>query len=696
MATTNGAQRQTRDGVTVWRGSPILPFPPFLPFLPILLLLTASIAEGHVIRLRIERREVVLNGAPFGAAGPYEKLVGKVDFGLDPGDPANDAIVDLKLAPRNARGEVEASADFYLLKPVDPRRGNGRLFYEVGNRGGKAMLVTFQKATGSPDPTSAAEFGDGALMRQGFTLLWMGWQWDVPERAGVMRMSMPIATENGKRITGLVRGNFILNERAQTAPVADRNHLAYAPVDPNSAVNVMTVRDDPTGKGQIIARAKWRFVDGGTVSLDGGFEPGRIYDVVYRTADPRVVGVGLSGTRDLISFLKYDTSPENPSPGLTSAMGWGVSQSGRFLRHFLYQGFNRDEKGRRVFDGVFDQVGGSGRGSFNHRFGQASRDALQYFNILFPVDLFPFTDGPETDPETGITDSLLARAEQSGTAPKLFHLLTNSEYFNRAGSLVHTDPTGTKDADLPANTRVYMIASAPHGPGPFPPASNRGGGMVGRATLNPLNYSAAVRALFRALDRWVVDDVAPPPSAYPRFSDGTLTSPDRAGWPAVPGFDLPQQPLRAFHLNFGPDWSKGIVSVEPPEVGKPFVVRVPAVDTDGNVRAGIRLPDIAVPLATHAGWNYRDASIGAPDRLAGEIGSYIPFAKTRADRDRSHDPRLSIEERYRNRDEYIGRVTAATLDLVERGYVLQEDVADLLKHAVEHYNFATTAKTASQ
>ncbi len=348
-----------------------------------------------------------------------------------------------------------------------------------------------------------------------------------------------------------------------------------------------------------------------------------------------------------------------------------------------------------MLDGVFDQVGGSGRGSFNHRFGQASRDALQHFNILFPVDLFPFTDGPSTDPETGITDSLLARAERTGTAPKIFHLLTNSEYFNRAGSLVHTDPTGARDADLPANTRVYMIASAPHGNGPFPPASNRaGGGLVGRATLNPLNYSAAVRALFRALDRWVADDVAPPASAYPRIADGTLTAPDRAGWPAVPGFDLPQQPLRAFHLNFGPDWSKGIVSVEPPEVGKPFVVKVPAVDADGNVRAGIRLPDIAVPLATQAGWNYRDASIGAPDRLAGEIGSYIPFAKTRADRERAHDPRLSIEERYRNRDEYIGRIAAAALDLVERGYVLQEDVADLLKRAVDHYNFAT--KTASQ
>jgi hypothetical protein len=658
----------------------------------VMLMLAASAVDARVVRLRIERREAVLNGRPFGAAGPYEKLVGKVDFGLDPALPRNGEIVDLKLAPRNARGEVESSADFYMLKPVDPRRGNGRLFYEVGNRGGKAILATFQKAVGSADPTTEAEYGDGALMRQGFTLLWLGWQWDVPERAGTMRMEMPIATDNGRRITGIVRGNFILNERAETASVADRNHKAYPVLDPNSADNFMTVRDDPVAKGQVVPRARWRFVDEGTVALEGGFEPGRIYDVVYRSADPRVLGCGLAGVRDLVSFMKYDTSGENPMPDLRWAIGWGVSQSGRFLRHFLYQGFNEDEQGRRVFDGVFDQVGGAGRGSFNHRFGQASRDALQHFNILFPVDLFPFTDGPSTDPESGLTDSLLGRAERTGTAPKIVHLLTNSEYFNRAGSLVHTDPTGTKDADLPANTRVYMIASAPHGPGPFPPASNRGGGMVGRAPLNPLNYSPAVRALFRALDRWVAADVAPPPSAYPRIADGTLTAPSRAGWPAVPGFALPQQPLRAFHLNFGPDWPKGIVSVEPPEIGKPFVVSVPAVDADGNGRAGIRLPDIAVPLATHAGWNYRDQSIGAPDRLAGEIGSYIPFARTKAERDRAGDPRLSIEERYRSRDEYVGKFAAAALDLVRKGYLLDEDIVDLLKHAVEHYDWTTGRK----
>ena len=358
------------------------------------------------------------------------------------------------------------------------------------------------------------------------------------------------------------------------------------------------------------------FVDQETVSLAGGFEAGRIYDVVYRASSPRVVGVGLAGTRDFVSFLKDGNRSDNPTPGIRWAIAWGVSQTGRFLRHFLYQGFNEDERGRRVFDGVFDQVGGAGRGSFNHRFGQASRDALHHFNILYPVDMFPFADERETDPETGESDGLLSRAERSGTVPKLFHLLTNSEYFNRAGSLVHTTPDGLRDAELPATTRIYMIASAPHVVGAFPPAANTDADLAGQAPMNPLDYAAPIRALVRALDRWVVDDVPPPPSRYPRISDGTLTRADQSGWPKIPGVAMPVDPMPAYRLDFGPEWSRGIVSYEPPKVGKPFTVLVPAVDRDGNDRAGIRLPEIEVPLATQKGWNFRQSEHRSP-RSAG-------------------------------------------------------------------------------
>ncbi len=582
-------------------------------------------AGAEVKALRIERREVVLGGSPFGAAGAYEKLVGKVHFELDPSLPQNRGIVDLDLAPRNARGRVEFSADFYLLKPVDPARGNGRLFYEAGNRGSKRILGMFQGARDTADPTTAEEFGNGALMRQGFALLWMGWQWDVP--SGRMRMDVPIATANGRPITGLVRSNFIPGAEGQVASLADRGHEPYPVVEPTSAEHIMIVRTYPLDEPRVIDRGRWRFTGPTTVTLDGGFEAGRIYDVIYKARDPRVVGCGLAGTRDLISFFKHaDATAANPLPGIKFALAWGVSQTGRFLRHFVYQGFNEDERGARVFDGVFDQVGGAGRGSFNHRFGQASRDQLQHSNILYPVDMFPFTDAEQTDPETGLTDGLLARAERSGTVPKFFHLLTNSEYFNRAGSLVHTDVTGTRDVAPPSTSRIYFVSSAPHIVGPFPPAPYQDRNFLGQAPLNPLVYAPVIRALFQALDAWVTQGIEAPRSRYPMLSDGTLTSPERTGWPTVPGFQLPRSPMTTFRLNFGPEWSRGIVSIEPPGIGKPFVILVPAVDEAGNDRAGIRLPQIAVPLAAHTGWNYRHQSIGAPGRLASEIGSYLSAA----------------------------------------------------------------------
>ena len=651
-------------------------------------LVLAEAAEAGVTRLQIARREVVLNGKAFGAAGPYEKLSGTVHFALDPALPQNRGIVDLSLAPKNAKGLVEFSADFYLLKPVDPAMSNGRLFYEAGNRGSKRILPVFQNASSSADPQTAEEFGNGALMQQGFTLLWMGWQWDVPE--GRMRMNIPIATDNGAAITGWVRGNFIPGANAASASIADRGHQPYPVVDPASAEHRLLVRTLPTDTPREIARETWRFTGPGTVALDRGFEPGLIYDVVYRARDPRVIGVGLSGTRDIVSFFKHATAAQgNPSPGITAAIGWGVSQTGRFLRHFVYEGFNEDEQGRPVFDGLIDQVGGAGRGSFNHRFGQQSRDQLQHFNILYPVDMFPFTDSDQLDPETGITDGLLARATKSNTVPKFFHVLTDSEYFNRAGSLIHTDVTGMRDVPPPATSRIYFIASAPHIVGAFPPAPFADPDFVGRADMNPLVYTPVIRALFRSLDRWISDGVEPPKSRYPLLVEGTLTAVDKSGWPRIPGYARPQHPMTTYRLDFGPDWSKGIVTKEPPGIGKAFVGRVPAVDGAGNDRAGIRLPEIEVPLATHTGWNYRRANIGAADRLASEIGSYIPLPRTRADRIKTGDMRPSIAERYKNADEYIGRILNAATALVKDGFLLPEDLPGVIDRAKAHYEWAT-------
>jgi hypothetical protein len=657
--------------------------------LALVALLSCSLdAVASVTRLQVDRREVVLKGQPFGAAGPYEKLSGKVHFALDPALPQNAGIVDLNLAPKNPQGLVEFSADFYLLKPVDPARGNGRLFYEAGNRGSKRILPVFQDAANSADPATPQEFGNGALMRQGFTLLWMGWQWDVPE--GRMRMEIPIATNGGQPITGWVRGNFIPGAGATSALIADRGHQPYPVVEPSSAEHRLLVRALPTDSPREISRATWRFTGPGAITLDRGFEPGLIYDVVYRARDPRVIGVGLSGTRDIISFFKHATAAQgNPSPGITHAVGWGVSQTGRFLRHFVYEGFNEDERGRQVFDGLIDQVGGAGRGSFNHRFGQQSRDQLQHFNILYPVDMFPFTDADQLDPETGITDGLLMRATRTNTVPKFFHVLTDSEYFNRAGSLVHTDVTGTRDVPPPPTSRIYFIASAPHIVGAFPPAPFQDPDFVGRADMNTLVYTPVIRALFRSLDRWVTDGTAPPPSRYPTLVDGTLTAVDKSGWPAIPGYPRPQSPMTTYRLDFGPEWSKGIVTREPPGIGKAFVGRVPGVDEAGNDRAGIRLPEIAVPLATHTGWNYRKAAIGAPDRLASEIGSYLPLPRTKADREKTGDTRRSIAERYSGLEDYLGRISLSAIALVKEQFLLAEDVPAVIERARVHYEWAT-------
>ena len=650
----------------------------------------ASDAQARLVSLSIERREVVLDGRAFGLAGPYEKLVGTAHFAVDPDLPQNQIIVDLKLAPRNVHGEVEFSSDFYLLKPVDPSRSNGRLFYEAGNRGSKRILQIFQKASRSADPTTGEEFGDGVLMSRGFSFLWMGWQWDVPD--GRMRMSMPVAVTDGQPITGLVRGNFV-GPVGSTALVADRGHRAYSVVNPASDEHVMTVKSLPTDPPTVVPRDRWRFTEPGTVELDGGFVPGQIYDVVYLSEGPRVIGTGLAGTRDIVSFFKYEEGDANPLPNTEYALGWGVSQTGRFLRHFLYQGFNEDESGRQVFDGVFDQVGGAGRGSFNHRFGQASRDALQHFNFLFPVDMFPFADTTLTDPLTGVTDGLLRRASNSGTVPKIFHLLTNSEYFNRAGSLIHTDPTGVRDVAPPDTSRIYMVSSGPHIVGQFPPAPNPSASFLGQASMNPLVYAPVIRALFDALDAWVVDDREPPPSRYPRLADKTLTPPPETGWPEGTGARLPQSPLTALRLDFGPNWSSGIVSNEPPLIGDPFVQLVPAVDANGNDRAGIRLPEIEVPLATQTGWNYRHPNIGAADRLSSEIGSYFPFARTAAEREQNNDARLSIAERYRDKSDYLGRVTEAALHLVEERYLLATDLPEVIQRAGNHYDWAVAETT---
>jgi hypothetical protein len=665
-----------------------LPAPPVRRAAIVAALLAAgAVAEARVVRCTIEKRESVLAGKAFGLAGPYETLVGTVEIALDPALRLNQAVVDVGLAPRNERGEVVFTADVFILKPVDLRRGNGRLYYEVPNRGGKGVLRRLQYAESSLDPREPTDFGDGWLMEQGFSLAWLGWQWDVPERPGLLRLRAPIATGGGEPIEGLVRSVVIVGERKDEAPLADSGHLAYPPIDPGGRDSRLYVRRHRLAPPRLLPRKGWRFAGTSSVALDGGFEPGLIYEVVYRSRDPRVAGCGFAATRDLVSFFKNEAGAGNPLPGITLALGHGISQSGRFLRHFLQQGFNEDEQGRRVFDGVFVEVAGAGRGSFNHRFAQASRDAHEHWNVHYPTDVFPFADLPETDPETGETAGVLDRAIASGTVPKILHVVTAYEYWNRAASLIHTDPTGTRDVALPGTSRAYLIASAQHGPGALPPTRGGTSGNEGLHSTNPNDFRPAIRALVHALDRWVAEGVEPPASRFPRIDDGTLALPDEAGWPVLPGVRFPlvrNEPVRA---DYGPEWARGVITIEPPHLSRVFSALVPATDADGNDRAGIRLPEVAAPLASQTGWNWRHPATGAADALCPYRGSYLPFAWTKAERETKVDPRPSVEERYRSREDYLGRVALAATALVRERFLLPQDVPFVIERAAAHWDW---------
>lgn len=636
-------------------------------------------AAAEVARIEITRREPVLGGRPFGIAGPYEKLVGRVWFAVDPRHPRNAAIADLARAPRNERGEVEFSADLYVLRPVDSTRGNRTALVEIANRGGKQLLTFFSTAQGSPDPTDSAHFGDRFLLERGYTLVWVGWQFDVPEQGGRVALRAPIAVGgDGRPITGLVRADYVVNEPLPDRPLADGDHRPFPAHDPRDPRNVLTVREREHDPRRTIPRAEWSFArvrdgrevpDSTWIALRGGFQPGRIYEITWVAANPPVSGLGFAAVRDLVSHLKH--APGAPAPA-RAAIGFGISQSGRFLRTFLYQGFNADEEGRRVFDGVMAHIAGAGRGNFNHRFAQPSRASAPLSSLDFPNDLYPFADEPARDPTTGERAGLLDRTRQLGVVPKVMYTNTTSEYWSRAGSLVHATVDGTADVPLPDSTRLYVFAGAQHVAAGFPPG--RGAGTL---PDNPNRFAWHLRALLVALQRWVTTGDEPPPSVYPRIADSTLVPLDRLRFPALPQVARVPRPYVVRRLSFGAGFAEGILA--PPTVGAPYVQLVPQVDADGNELGALRTPEHAVPLATYTPWNPRRAAIGFPDVTVGLLGGWIPFAATAEQRQAANDPRPSVAERHRSRDEYLGRYARAAAALVRDRYLLPQDVVPLLR-----------------
>lgn len=656
-------------------------------------LFVVALAQARVVRIEVATREPILDGKPYGLAGPYERIGGTIRFAVDPTNDANRIITDIALAPRNAQGAVEFSTEFFMIKPVDAERGNGSLLYEVSNRGRKGMLGFFNFASGSLDPREASHFGDGFLLNEGYTLLWLGWQFDPPLRPGLLRLVTPTATKDGKPIRGLVRSDFVVADRVMSHSLADRSHVPYLVADPQAPENVLTVRDSAGGKRETVPRDQWRFArmkdgepvpDRGAVVLEGGFEPGRIYEVVYVSEGPPLVGLGPTAVRDTVSYLKYRGSDSLgiSKDAIERAIAFGISQSGRFLRTFMYYGFNEDESSRKAFDGVMSHVAGGGRGSFNHRFAQPSRDAHPYMNFVHPTDIFPFTDRAQRDPETGREDGILTHGLDRKFWPKIFYTNSSYEYWGRAASLIHTDIAGKRDIELFDNVRIFLFSGTQHGPASFPPSVS-----IGQQKANPLHFGWTMRALLQAINNWIAHGDSPPESRYPRIARSTLVAPGQLGFPDIPGVKTSTRVHKAYRVDYGPRFvSEGVVTQEPPVVGKDFPILVPSVDRDGNEIPGVRMPEMQAPLATYTGWNLFNAKSGPTHEISSMVGSYIPFPRTRSEREASGDPRLSIEERYSSRAEYLGLVSEAGIDLIDAGLILERDLPAIVRRAGEHWD----------
>ncbi|HEY6434171.1 MAG TPA: alpha/beta hydrolase domain-containing protein [Acetobacteraceae bacterium] len=646
------------------------------------------------VELHIAERRPFADGHEFAAAGGYERLAGRAHFAVDPAHPANAGVVDLDKAPLNQAGRVEFAADLMILKPVEPARGNRRLFFDYGNRGHKRALQFFNDALASNDPLSLDHAGNGFLMRRGYVIAWLAWEGDLLPGDGRMVMDLPVATDHGRPITGLVRVEYIIDQpgittlplsgkaAARSYPTVSldtgRAHLTRRryPYDPRIPVppDTWCFARTEGGRGGETGEAERAIIPSDShIHLPAGFQPGWIYELVYTAHDPLVQGLGHVAVRDFVGFLKQGGPREQAEELLgpiERAYAWGRSQTGRCLRDFVYRGFNADAAGRRVFDGVMPHVAGAGRKWLNHRFaGPIVSGGQQYEDHFNPADSFPFSYAWSTDHLTGRRDAILKRPE---TDPLVMHTQTATEYWNRRGSLVHTDTKGN-DLPQPETVRIYAWASSQHFADPRAVAARL---PACQSLSNIVATSALFRALLDAMDRWVTDGTPPPASRVPTRADGTLIGMEewRRQFPAIPGIVVPASPNRLPLMDFG-ETEPGILTKEPPDLrpGQEYPILVPAVDADGNEVAGVRAPMVAAPLGTYTGWNPRARGFGHGALYRFE-GSYIPFPETGSEREAVGDPRPAILERYGSPAAYTEAIGSAARALAGAGLLLAEDV----------------------
>jgi hypothetical protein len=617
-------------------------------------------------------RRPLADGRAFGAVGPYEELKGRIHFAVDPANAANRAVTDIAAAPRNAAGRVECSADVSVLLPVDRARASGGLLLDVVNRGNTVSVPNFNHATrptfvpGS-DPNPPIDTGDGWLMRRGDIVVSCGWQCDLPPGVpGLLRLHAPEAlAPNGSHLTGRVYVQMQAPADVEEFLISDRGHEPYPAATADQPDAVLLVRDQLDGEAEIIPRARWRFADDlRHITMDGGFSKGRIYELAYTAIGARMVSLGPVALRDCVAWLRYGSAAEgNPAPGaVRHTYAYGRSQTGRLLRTMIHHDINADEGGRRAIDGIIANVAGAMLGEFNTRFGQNSKDRNSMMDCLEPAHV---------EPRGGL---------------KVFYTNTSFEYHRGDASLIHTDATGTRDVTPGPDVRVYLFAGTEHGPGVWPPsdvqpiaADVRGWNERSQHLRSVSDYRRLLRACLVNMDRWVTDGVAPPPSVHPRVADGTAVDPTALAttFDRIPGARYPRHHARPHRQDF---------STLPPKRGEAYGTRVSAVDDDGNERAGIVLPEISVPVAAHTGWNLRHPDIGGAAQLLYFAGATLPFPRTRAERERTGDPRRSIAERYTSREDYLARVRAAAKALAAAGHLIDEDLEGSLVYAARMWD----------
>jgi hypothetical protein len=649
----------------------------------------SSPAGARVERIEILSRHAFAAGTEFGHAGSYEKLRGRAFFALDPDAAANGPIADLKLAPRNDHGLVEFSAEFLVLRPADVTRRNGTLLYEVNNRGNIGIFRQLNEAPSNNDPATTADAGNGFLLHKGFTLVWSAWAPDVATTPRDNRLVLrpPIATKDGMPITAKVAYELIVDAPRVTARFTGNLGTAYPVASEGALDAALSERDRPDGKRRPIPRAAWSFVAAGggaiatEITLDDGFKPGRIYELTYTARDPMVVAAGMASIRDLMSYLRNNPLVGAPAPQASIILG--ISQSGRLIQTMLLRGLHVDEDGRPVFDGAFIHVAGGGKGGFDYRFAMPTRHFSMLEDHIYPTDFFPFATTAARDPVTGAEGSILDRARAIGAVPKLFYVNNSSEYWNRAASLIATDPAGLRDLKPAPEARIYLIAGAQHYVGNL-----RDRGIFANC-VNTLNHYRVMRALMLAFDRWVRDGVEPPPSTYPRIADGTLVTlaAHAQAFPRIPDFRLPEANLRPPRLDLGSRFETDRIADEvPPTMGKPFETLVPKPDADGLDQGGIALPEVLVPLGTRTGFNTRNDAAGFPWATGRWDGSFVPFPRTDMERQASGDQRPSLQARYANRAAYEAKVRSAAAAIVALGFLLPEEVDALVDEAGSLYD----------